>query len=74
MRSGRLFAQSLHLREVFEHSAGKPARSFPSWLPVLRLDRIYTRGFHVKHVQTHSGLQFAKLSDHAALTATLQKI
>ncbi len=74
MRSGRLFAQGLHLREVFEHNDGKPARSFPSWLPVLRLDRIYTRGFHVKHVQVHSGLQFAKLSDHAALTATLQKI
>jgi endonuclease/exonuclease/phosphatase family metal-dependent hydrolase len=74
MRSGRLFAQSLHLHEVFEHSAGKPARSFPSWLPMLRLDRIYTRGFHVKHVQVHSGLQFAKLSDHAALTAMLQKI
>jgi endonuclease/exonuclease/phosphatase family metal-dependent hydrolase len=74
MRSGRLFAQSLHLREVFEHSAGKPARSFPSWLPMLRLDRIYIRGFHVKHVQVHSGPQFAKLSDHAALTATLQKI
>ncbi len=74
MRSGRLFAEGLHLREVFEHNVGKPARSFPSWLPMLRLDRIYTRGFHVNHVQVHSGLQFAKLSDHAALTATLQKI
>jgi endonuclease/exonuclease/phosphatase family metal-dependent hydrolase len=74
MRSGRLFAHSLHLREVFEHSVGLPARSFPSWLPILRLDRIYTRGFHVQHVQVHSGLQFAKLSDHAALTATLQKL
>lgn len=74
MSAGRLFAEGLHLREVFEHSDGKPARSFPSWLPMLRLDRIYTRGFHVKHVQVHSGLQFAKVSDHAALTATLQKI
>jgi len=73
MRSGRLFAQGLHLREVFEHREKKPARSFPSWLPILRLDRIYTRGFHVKQVQVHSGLKFAKLSDHAALTATLQK-
>ena len=74
MSAGRLFAEGLHLREVFEHIAGKPARSFPSWLPMLRLDRIYIRGFHVKHVQVHAGLQFAKLSDHAALTATLQKI
>jgi endonuclease/exonuclease/phosphatase family metal-dependent hydrolase len=74
MRSGRQFAKSLHLREAFEHSAGKPARSFPSWLPLLRLDRIYMRGFHVKHVEVHAGPQFAKLSDHAALTATLLKI
>lgn len=73
MRSGRLFAQHLHLHEVFEHSIGKPARSFPAWLPLLRLDRIYIRGFYVKHVEVHTGPRFAKLSDHAALTATLIK-
>lgn len=74
MRAGRIFAERLHLHEVFEHHAGKSARSFPSWLPLLRLDRIYVRGFHVKHVEVHSGLQFVKLSDHAILTATLIKI
>ncbi|MEZ0232738.1 MAG: endonuclease/exonuclease/phosphatase family protein [Methylophilaceae bacterium] len=71
MSAGRFFAETLHLREVFEHSHGKPAQSFPSWLPVLRLDRIYTRGFNIRHVQVHSGPHFAKLSDHAVLTATL---
>ncbi len=73
MRAGRVFAERLRVREVFEHHVGKPARSFPSWLPVLRLDRIYVRGFHVKHVEVHSGPQFVKLSDHAVLTATLIK-
>jgi endonuclease/exonuclease/phosphatase family metal-dependent hydrolase len=74
MRSGRTFADRLNMREVFEHHAGKPARSFPSWLPILRLDRIYVRGFQVKQVEVHSGPRFIKISDHAILTATLNKI
>jgi len=74
MRSGRSFAERLSLHEVFEHHIGKPARSFPSWLPILRLDRIYVRGFDIKHVEVHSGPMFIKLSDHAILTATLRKV
>jgi endonuclease/exonuclease/phosphatase family metal-dependent hydrolase len=72
--SGRVFAERLNLHEVFEHHAGKHAKSFPSWLPMLRLDRIYVRGFRVKHVEVHSGPQFIKVSDHAILTATLNRI
>jgi endonuclease/exonuclease/phosphatase family metal-dependent hydrolase len=74
MRTSRNFAEQLALKEVFEHRTGKPARSFPSWLPMLRLDRIYVRGFNVSHVDVHSGPQFVKISDHAILTATLTKI
>jgi endonuclease/exonuclease/phosphatase family metal-dependent hydrolase len=73
-RAGKEFATRLHLHEVFEHHTGQHARSFPSWLPMLRLDRIYVRGFNVKHVEVHSGPKFIKLSDHAILTATLTKI
>lgn len=72
--AGKQFATRLHLHEVFEHHTGKPARSFPSWLPVFRLDRIYVRGFKIKLVKVHSGPQFIKLSDHAVLTATLTKL
>ena len=72
-RAGRAFASRLHLHEVFEHHAGQSARSFPSWLPILRLDRIYVRGFNVSHVEVHAGVRFLKLSDHAILTATLIK-
>lgn len=72
--SGRAFAARLRVHEVFDHHTGKPARSFPAWLPVLRLDRIYVRGFHIKHVEVHSGPKFIKLSDHAILSATLYKI
>jgi endonuclease/exonuclease/phosphatase family metal-dependent hydrolase len=73
-RSGSVFATRLHMREVFEHHVGKPARSFPAWLPMLQLDRIYMRGFNVQHAEVHSGARFVKVSDHAMLTATLVKI
>ena len=73
MRTGRLFAEHLNMYEVFERHTGKPARSFPSWLPMLRLDRMYARGFHVKQAEVHSGAQFIKISDHAMLSATLTR-
>lgn len=72
-RAGRVFAARLHLKEVFEHHSGKSARSFPSWLPLLRLDRIYVRGFQIKHVEVHAGSHFVKVSDHAILSTTLLK-
>lgn len=72
-RAGRTFAQRLHLHEVFEHHTGNLARSFPAWLPMLRMDRIYARGFTIKHAQVHSGAHFLKVSDHAILSATLIK-
>ena len=74
LNAGRTLVDGLHLHEVFEHSSGKPARSFPAVLPVLRMDRIYVRGFHVQHAEVHAGAQFAKVSDHAALSATLSRI
>ncbi len=71
LQAGRDLASQLHLREVFEHSTGKPARSFPAMWPVLRLDRIYTRGFDIQHSQVHAGERFARTSDHVALSAKL---
>ncbi len=73
LRIGRVFAHQLHMQEVFEQRTGKPARSFPSWLPMLRLDRIYVRGFDIKQVEVHAGSHLLKVSDHAILSATLIK-
>ena len=50
---------------------GRPARTFPSAFPLLRLDRIYVRGFQVDRTETHRGRAWARLSDHAALSAHL---
>jgi endonuclease/exonuclease/phosphatase family metal-dependent hydrolase len=48
-----------------------PARTFPAALPVFRLDRIYVRGFSVHTAQVLSGSEWAKLSDHSPVVATL---
>lgn len=50
----------------------QPAKTFPAALPMLRLDRIYVRGFTVDSAQVLHGALWAKLSDHAPIVATLQ--
>jgi endonuclease/exonuclease/phosphatase family metal-dependent hydrolase len=69
---GRRLARELGLTEAFHGHHGKVARSFPCALPVLRLDRIYARGFEVGHAEVHHGKPWSKLSDHAALSAHLK--
>jgi endonuclease/exonuclease/phosphatase family metal-dependent hydrolase len=65
-------AQPLGLKEVFEHAnGGLPARSFPSNKPMFCLDRIYVRGFDIKNARVHHGHTWARISDHAALTACI---
>lgn len=70
----RTFASELGLHDVFHLQAGKPARSYPSSLPLFRLDRIYVRGFGVVHSEVHFGAAWQRLSDHAALSTQLRKI
>jgi endonuclease/exonuclease/phosphatase family metal-dependent hydrolase len=40
-------------------------------MPILRLDRIYVRGFAVESTQVHFGHPWSAISDHAALSAVL---
>lgn len=70
-RAGLLLAEVLGLDEVFQTLHGGPARSFPARLPLLHLDRIYTRGFRINTAEVHFGHGAARVSDHAALTADL---
>lgn len=69
--AGARVTHSLGLTEAFRAVHGRPARSFPSTFPVLRLDRIYVRGFTVHSAEVHHGSPWSRNSDHAALTATL---
>ena len=54
-----------HLAEAF----GKPARSFPARLPMLRLDRIYLRNAQACEARVLSRYPWSHLSDHAPLVA-----
>jgi len=72
--AGRRLAAALGLSEALADHWGRPARSFPSAFPVLRLDRIYVRGFRVRHTHVHHGPMWSRLSDHAALSAHLQLV
>lgn len=64
----------LGVNEVFETAHGRVARTFPARLPILRLDRIYVRGFQVRGVDVYRGKLWATLSDHVALSANLALI
>ena len=71
-QAARHLAHPLGLHEVFELTRrGVPARSFPAVLPLFRLDRIYVRGFSVKTAQVYRG---RRMSDHAALASTLERL
>lgn len=72
-RLGGVLARELAVQDVFQQHQGHPARSFPATLPILRLDRIYARGFAVQHCQVHHGEVWRHISDHAALSAQLQR-
>lgn len=69
--ASRSLSASLGLQEVSVESSGKPARTFPSLLPLLRLDRIYVRGFGVSSARAHRGKPWSLLSDHIALSADI---
>lgn len=74
IHAGKILAERLRLDEVFEAFGGRPAASFPANMPLFRLDRIYVRGFSVKHAQVHCGRAWSRISDHAALAATIARI
>lgn len=57
--------------EVYRRIHGSHPKTFPSRFPLLPLDRIYSRGFHVETAQVMVGKPWNTLSDHAALYAEL---
>jgi len=73
-QSGRTLSSELNIQDVFHTARGISARSFPSRLPIFRLDRIYIRGFDVMHCSVHTGGNWLRLSDHAALSAQLKTL
>ncbi len=71
-RANRTVAEVLGVVEVYQAVKGRPARTFPSVLPMFRLDRIYARGLKVVEAHVHYVYPWGRMSDHAALAATLE--
>ncbi|HET6395538.1 MAG TPA: endonuclease/exonuclease/phosphatase family protein [Pseudoxanthomonas sp.] len=59
------------LREAFAEASGRLARTFPARWPLLPLDRIYVRGARIGRAQVLARPPWSRLSDHAALAATI---
>ena len=72
-RATTILEERLGMTEVSSIHGRRPGRTFPSALPLLRLDRIYVRGFHVARAQVHRGAPWSRLSDHLAVSAELKR-
>ena len=73
-KGDRTLTDALSMVEVFETVTGRPARTYPSLLPVFRLDRIYARGLKVVDAKVHYVTAGVRMSDHAALAATFELV
>lgn len=74
LRISDILAERLGLHEAHLHVHEQHARTFPSWMPILKLDRIYFRGFRAIHAESLSGAPWYSLSDHAAIYTELELV
>jgi endonuclease/exonuclease/phosphatase family metal-dependent hydrolase len=65
----RLLLRELNLREAFNHHNQKFARTYPAIRPMLPMDRIYLRGFHINACRIMNSSSWRTISDHCALLA-----
>lgn len=68
----RYLITDLKMQESFLNMNKVYAKSYPAWLPVFRLDRIYFRGFEVIDAMKLTSKAWRRLSDHVALMASLR--
>ena len=68
-RLGHMLETQLQMREAFRQSQGDYARTFPSNLPLLRMDRIYFRGLELIEAGCLTRHPWNQLSDHLPLRA-----
>lgn len=63
--------RTLGLKEVFVDHFGSRPKTFPARMPLLSLDRIYTRNLDILDAKLHNGAPWLNLSDHLPISATL---
>lgn len=71
-RSDNYIQRHLGITEVFKQQYGSCAKSFPSWMPLLAVDRIYTRGLSIVGCERLCESPWRSLSDHLPLIAEFQ--
>ena len=70
-RADRYLAKGLHLNEIFMQLKGRHAKTYPAWMPMLPLDRIYYRNLIPIECDCLHNSPWHRLSDHAPLYAGL---
>ncbi len=68
----RHFYEHLDLHEAYFKLHGHRARTFPAWLPVLPMDRIYYRLLRPLYCERLNHAPWLHLSDHTPVMATFQ--
>ncbi|QKJ86467.1 Exodeoxyribonuclease III [Paramixta manurensis] len=71
LRANKILKRGANLEEVFSRKNGRPARTFPARLPLLRLDRIYVRNAGASHPWALPMRPWSHLSDHAPLAVEI---
>lgn len=66
-KASQQLEDTIKVKEAFKLIEKQTPKTFPSPLPLLRVDRIYLRGFEVLSAQVLKGPAWAKLSDHLPL-------
>lgn len=62
---------TLGLSEAYEQQHKVLAKTYPTLLPCLAMDRIYFRGFQMLGADIKTGSAWGRVSDHCAMTAEL---
>jgi endonuclease/exonuclease/phosphatase family metal-dependent hydrolase len=72
-RATAILERRLGMTEASVSRHGRVLATYPSVMPILRLDRIYVRGFKIVSAQVHRGKPWSMLSDHLAVSAELER-
>lgn len=68
---GKLLERTVGVEEAHRSLHGSHARTFPAWLPMLRVDRIYSRGAIARHCERGTPDRWRGMSDHLPLVCDL---
>ena len=72
LKAVKHFAEPLKLTEAYSKFKGVHAKTFPAFMPMLKVDRIYLRKLKVSNAEVLFSGAFKTISDHVALSADVE--